>query len=157
MTQSHILATTLVSPATVRNLEVWKCHLGQSTKGIDDVNKREQIWYQWEISNLKGKWMLCHEPVRLSRFFRSRLFFGLLRLAGYPLLLLDNSEKKIEICSVILGKLSKCDNLWRLTKTNIISLLTHSWIVEIFSLYSHDWRMFHCFCHKQLKLYDSKL
>ena len=52
LTQSHILATTLVSPATVRNLEVWKCHLGQSAKGIDDVNKREQIWYQWEIRKM---------------------------------------------------------------------------------------------------------
>ena len=40
LTQSHILATTLVSPATVRNLEVWKCHLGQYSKGIDDVNKK---------------------------------------------------------------------------------------------------------------------
>ena len=52
LTQSHILATTLVSPATVRNLEVWKCHLGQSAKGIDDVIKREQVWYQGEMRKM---------------------------------------------------------------------------------------------------------
>ena len=70
LTQSHILATTLVSPATVRNLEVWKCHLGQSSKDIDDVNKREQIWYQWEKMDVVPRTRETFQVFSIQTFLR---------------------------------------------------------------------------------------